>query len=170
MDSHPTILLIEDERQLRENLQILLQSAGYRVTTAANGAEGLQQIREEPFDLVITDLVMPGMDGFQIMDYLKFHYPETVVVAITCYVSTESAITALRKGAYDYLAKPLDVDLVHSVVARALEKARLRQDLQRSFEEIKAREEQLLQAHNELERRVEERTAALAQANSALLD
>ena len=121
MEDHPTILLIEDELQLRDNLQILLQSAGYQVTTAANGVEGIQQLREQAFDLVITDLVMPGMDGFKVMDYLQVHSSETVVVAITGYVSAESAITALRKGAYDYLAKPLDVDLVYSVVARALE-------------------------------------------------
>jgi signal transduction histidine kinase len=170
MEDHPTILLVEDELQLRDNLQILLQSAGYQVTTAANGVEGIQQLREQAFDLVITDLVMPGMDGFKVMDYLRVHSPETVVVAITGYVSAESAITALRKGAYDYLAKPLDVDLVYSVVARALEKVRLQKDLQRSLAEIQAREEQLLKAHNELEQRVEERTAALAQANAALLE
>src|SRR5215510_9086350 len=170
MEDHRTILLIEDELQLRDDLQILLQSAGYQVTTAANGAEGIQQIREQPFDLVITDIVMPGMDGFQVMDDLRDHCPETVVVAMTGYVSTDSAIQALRKGAYDYLTKPLDVDLVYSVVARALEKVRLQKDLQHSLEEIKAREAQLLKAHNELEQRVEERTAALAQANAALLE
>jgi signal transduction histidine kinase len=170
MEDHLTILLIEDELQLRENLQILLQSAGYQVTTAANGEEGSQQIRAQPFDLVITDLVMPGVDGFQVMDYLRGHRPETVVVAMTGYASTESAIQALRKGAYDYLTKPLDVDLMHSVVARAMEKVRLQKDLQRSLEQIKAREEQLLKAHNELEQRVEERTAALAQANAALVE
>jgi signal transduction histidine kinase len=170
MEDHPTILLIEDELQLRDNLQTLLQSAGYQVTTAANGVQGIQQIQKQAFDLVITDLVMPGMDGFKVMDYLRGHSPETVVVAITGYVSAESAITALRKGAYDYLAKPLDVDLVYSVVARALEKVRLQKDLQRSLTEIQAHEEQLLKAHNELEQRVEERTAALAQANAALLE
>ena len=170
MEDHPTILLIEDERQLRDNLQLLLQSAGYQVTTAANGVEGIQQLREQAFDLVLTDLVMPGMDGFKVMDYLRDHDPETVVVAITGYVSTESAIRALRKGAYDYLAKPLDVDLMYSVVERALEKVRLQKALQRSLAELQAREEQLLKAHMELEQRVEERTAALAHANAALLE
>jgi len=170
MEDHPTILIIEDELQLRDNLQLLLQSAGYQVTTAANGVEGIQQLQEQAFDLVITDLIMPGMDGFKVMDYLQVHSPGTVVVAITGYVSAESAITALRRGAYDYLAKPLDVDVVYSVVARALEKVRLQKDLQRSLAEIQAREEQLLKAHNELEQRVEERTTALAQANAALLE
>jgi signal transduction histidine kinase len=170
MEDHPTILLIEDELQLRDNLQILLQSAGYQVTTAADGVQGIQQVQEQAFDLVITDLVIPGTDGFQVMDYLRVHSPETVVVAITGYVSAESAIKTLRKGAYDYLTKPLDVDLVYSVVARALEKVRLQKDLQRSLAEIQAREEQLLRAHNELEQRVKERTAALAHANTALLE
>ena len=170
MEDHPTILLIEDERQLRNDLQLLLQSAGYQVTIAANGVQGMQHIREQVFDLVITDLIMPGMDGFQVMDYLRDHDPETVVVAITGYVSTESAIRALRKGAYDYLAKPLDVDLMYSVVERALEKVRLQKALQRSLAELQAREEQLLKAHMELEQRVEERTAALAHANAALLE
>src|SRR5947209_19244394 len=100
MEDHPTILLIEDELQLRENLQILLQSAGYQVTTAANGEEGLQQLRAHPFDLVITDLVMSGLDGFQVMDYLRGHCPDTVVVAMTGYISTESAIQAMHNGAY----------------------------------------------------------------------
>src|SRR5438128_1477614 len=140
MEDHPTILLIEDELQLRENLQILLQSARYQVTIAANGEEGIQQIQEQPFDLVITDLVMSEMDGFQVMDYLRGHCPDTVVVAMTGYVSTESAIQALRKGAYDYLTKPLDVDLVHSVVPRALDKVQLKKDLQRSPQGSKAPE------------------------------
>ena len=170
MEDHPTILLIEDELQLRDNLQLLLLDAGYQVTAAANGVQGIQQIHEQAFDLVITDLVLPGTDGFQVMDYLRVHSPETVVVAITGYVSAESAIKALRKGAYDYLTKPLDVDLVYNVVARALEKVRLQKDLQRSLAEIQARDAQLLRAHNELEQRVEERTAALAQANTALLE
>jgi two-component system sensor histidine kinase AtoS len=141
MDESSTILLIEDEPRLRHNLQALLQSAGYRVIAAASGTEAITRIQATPFDLVLTDLVMSDLDGFQVMDYLKVHCPETLVVAITGYVSTESAIEALRKGAYDYLSKPLDIDLLHSVVERALEKARLRKALQHSLKEIKARED-----------------------------
>src|SRR4029453_1633647 len=116
MDDHPTILLIEDNAQLRRNLQYLLESPGDRVTTAADGTEGMQQLQAAPFDLVIADLLMPDTDGFQVMDYMRTHCPDTVVVAMTGYVSTESAIQALRTGAYDYLSKPLDVDLMYSVV------------------------------------------------------
>jgi PAS domain S-box-containing protein len=141
MDDQPTILLIEDEPRLRHNLQSLLQNAGYCVTTAANGAEGIQRVQAAFFDLVITDLVMPDIDGFRVMDYLKVHCPETVVIALTGYVSTESAIQALRKGAYDYLSKMLDIDLVHSVVERAIEKARLQKALRHSYTELQARED-----------------------------
>jgi DNA-binding response OmpR family regulator len=154
MSERPTILLIEDEARLRHNLQILLQSEGYQVVTAENGAAGLQRLREEPFDLVITDLVMPEINGFQVMEFLQEHCPDTVAVAITAYASTESAIQALRRGAYDYLAKPFDVDLLHIVIKRALEKARLQMTLR--------------QYMSELEQRVEERTHDLTEAKKQL--
>ena len=151
MPQQPSILLIEDEANLRHNLGVLLEGEGYRVVSAEDGAEGIRKLQEEPFDLVITDVVMPEVDGFQVMEYLKDYAPDVAVVAITAYVSTESAIEALRRGAYDYLAKPFDVDLMQIVVKRALEKARM----QKAFR----------QYMGELERQVEERTRNLAEAN-----
>jgi two-component system NtrC family sensor kinase len=151
MPQQPSILLIEDEANLRHNLGVLLAGEGYRVVSAADGAEGICKLQEEPFDLVITDVVMPEVDGFQVMEYLKDYAPDAAVVAITGYVSTESAIEALRRGAYDYIAKPFDVDLMQLVVKRALEKARM----QKAFR----------QYMGELERQVEERTRNLAEAN-----
>jgi DNA-binding response OmpR family regulator len=151
MPKQPSILLIEDEANLRHNLTVLLEGEGYRVSWAEDGAEGIRKVQEEPFDLVITDVVMPQVDGFQVMEYLKDHVPDVVVVAITAYVSTESAIEALRCGAYDYLAKPFDVDLMQNVIKRALEKARM----QKAFRHYMG----------ELERQVEERTRNLAEAN-----
>jgi CheY-like chemotaxis protein len=71
MAEPPVILLIEDEARLRDNLQTLLQHAGYDVSVAQNGAEGIRRLRHESFDLVITDLVMPEIDGFQVLEYLK---------------------------------------------------------------------------------------------------
>src|SRR6266581_1906772 len=112
MVEQPSILLIEDEPRLRKNLQLLLQREGYRITTASNGAEGIQKVAEEPYDLVIIDIIMPEMDGFQVMEYLQAHCPDTVVVAITGDISTESAIEALRRGAYDYLTKPFDLGMM----------------------------------------------------------
>jgi DNA-binding response OmpR family regulator len=154
MSEQATILLIEDEARLRHNLQILLQSEGYCVVTAEHGVEGLQRLQEETFDLVITDLVMPKMDGFQVMEYLQEHHRDTVVVVITAYASTESAIQALRRGAYDYIAKPFDIDFLQIVIKRALEKARLQKALRHYM--------------SELERRVAERTHELTDAKSKL--
>jgi len=154
MRKQPAILLIEDEANLRHNLTVLLEGEGYRVSCAGDGAEGIRKLQEESFDLVITDVVMPEVDGFQVMEYLQDHVPDVVVVAITAYVSTESAIEALRHGAYDYLAKPFDVDLMQIVIRRALEKARM----QKAFRHYMG----------ELERQVEERTGNLAEANIQL--
>jgi CheY-like chemotaxis protein len=154
MREQPSILLIEDEARLRHNLEVLLEGEGYRVVSAEDGAEGIQKLQEEPFDLVITDVVMPHVDGFQVMEYLKDYCPDAAVVAMTAYVSTESAIEALRRGAYDYLAKPFDIDLMQVVIKRALEKARM----QKAFRHYMG----------ELERKVEERTHKLAEANTQL--
>jgi len=131
MPQQPSILLIEDEANLRHNLGVLVAAEGYRVVSAEDGAEGIRKLQEEPFDLVITDVVMPEVDGFQVMEYLKDYAPDTVVVAITAYVSAESAIEALRRGAYDYLAKPFDLDEVLLLAERALEAARLTQEVAR---------------------------------------
>ncbi len=154
MVEQPVILLIEDEARLRDNLQTLLQSEGYCVTTAQNGAEGIRQLRQKIFDLVITDLVMPEVDGFQVLEYLKAYSPETVVVVMTAYVSANSAIDALRKGAYDYLSKPFEFDLMKVTIARALEKAHLQKSLRHYM--------------TKLERMVDDRTAELQQANTRL--
>lgn len=154
MDEQPAILLIEDEMRLRNYLQLLLQSEGYRVTVAEDGKAGIKQAREASFDLVITDLVMPEVGGSEVLEYLKAYAPETVVVVMTAYVSAGSVIDALRKGAYDYLSKPFDFDLMKVTIARALEKARLQKSLRHYM--------------TKLEQMVEERTAELQQANLRL--
>jgi two-component system, sensor histidine kinase and response regulator len=154
MVEQSAILLIEDEARLRENLQLLLESEGYRVTTAQNGMEGIKQLREASFDLVITDLVMPEVDGFQVLEYLTTYAPDTVVVVMTAYVSASSVIDALRKGAYDYLTKPFDLDLMKATIERALEKARLQKSLRHYM--------------SKLEQMVEERTVELREANTRL--
>src|SRR6266542_1261067 len=154
MSERPAILLIEDEPRLRNNLQILLEREGYHVTTAENGVQGIKKAEERPYDLVITDLVTPELNGFQVMDYLKTRCPDTVVLAMTGYVSTESAIAALRRGAYDYLSKPFDFDIMKITIERALEKVRFQKTLRRYM--------------SELEQKVEERTRELTETNQKL--
>jgi signal transduction histidine kinase len=154
MAEQPTILLIEDEARLRSYLQLLLEGEGYHVTTAENGREGIKRIRETSFELVITDLVMPEVGGLEVLEYLQAYSPETVVVVMTAFVSAESVIEALRKGAYDYLSKPFDFELMKATIARALEKARLRKSLRHYM--------------TNLEQMVEARTAELQRANVRL--
>jgi len=125
MVERASILLIEDEPLLLHNLLILLQHEGYRVRAAGNSADAIRQIEAQVFDLVITDLVMPGIDGFQVLDYVRLHCPETVVVAVTGYISSATVAEALRRGADDYLPKPFDYHLLKTTIERALKKARL---------------------------------------------
>src|SRR3972149_5400313 len=97
-----TILVIEDEKNMREILKILLEGEGYDVSTAKDGTEGLGWLNRDIFDLIITDIKMPGVDGFHILKKAQEISPETLVVMMTAFGTTESAIEAMKFGAYDY--------------------------------------------------------------------
>ena len=148
------ILVIEDEQRLRRNLQLLLESEGYTVSAAADGHEGILLLSQEPYDVVITDIMMEGINGFQVMEHVAAHSPETQTIVITGYASTESATEALRKGAYDYIAKPFEIDMIIFSLERAFEKVRLQRALAQHTEA--------------LEERVAERTQALVDTNQQL--
>ena len=120
------ILVIEDEKNMREILKILLEGEGYEVSTAKDGVEGLGWIKREIFDLIITDIKMPGLDGFQVLKKAQEVLPETLVIMITAFGTTESAIESMKLGAYDYLHKPFKIDEIRLVVKNALEKRKLR--------------------------------------------
>lgn len=119
------ILIVDDERSMRDVLSIMLKRAGYQVTVAEDGEEAIAQIGKEIFDLVITDLKMPKAGGIEVLKAVKEISPETVVLLITAFASTESAVEAMKRGAYDYLTKPFQVDEVQLIVRNALEKRRL---------------------------------------------
>ncbi len=125
-----SILVVDDERSLREFLSICLQRAGHKVTAADDAQVALRALAAEPVDLVITDLKMPGaIDGLGLLDEVKRRSPETQVVVMTAFASTETAIAALKRGAYDYLTKPFKVDEIQVVVERALERQALVRDV-----------------------------------------
>ncbi|TAJ27600.1 MAG: sigma-54-dependent Fis family transcriptional regulator [Nitrospirae bacterium] len=119
------ILIVDDERSMRDVLSIMLKRAGYEVAVAADGDEAIEQISKEPFDLVITDLKMPKVGGLEVLKAAKKASSETVVLVITAFASTESAVEAMKCGAYDYLTKPFQVDEVQLIIRNALEKRRL---------------------------------------------
>ncbi|MBS0149967.1 MAG: sigma-54-dependent Fis family transcriptional regulator [Nitrospira sp.] len=119
------ILVVDDEQSLREVLSIMLKRAGYAVTSATDGEDAVELLQKEIFDLVITDLRMPKVDGMEVLKAVKSTAPETVVLIITAFASADSAVEAMKQGAYDYLTKPFQVDEVQLIIRNALEKRRL---------------------------------------------
>lgn len=114
------ILVVDDERAMRRTLADLFESRGYRVKEAASGAEALEQIARQPFDLVILDLKMPKMDGAEVLAAARPLAPDTVFIILTAYGTLESAITGIRQGAFDYLLKPSTVQEIVRVVEAGL--------------------------------------------------
>ena len=120
-----TILVVDDEEIMREILETLLTREGYDVRLASSGAEGLELARALPFDAAIVDIMMPGLDGIATLDELKRIDEDLDVIIITAYASVESAISAMKTGAFDYITKPFKNDEVLVVVRNAMERRRL---------------------------------------------
>ena len=122
------VLVVDDERSMREVLSITLRQAGYDVTLADGGAEAIAQLRRESFDVVLTDLRMRDTDGMAVLRAVRECAPDTVVVVVTAYASTETAIEAMKLGAYDYVTKPFKLDEIRVTLANALERKRLQEE------------------------------------------
>jgi signal transduction histidine kinase len=123
------ILVVDDEQNVATTIKAILQLDGNEVTAVTTGKEALAQLRENEFDVVLTDLRLDDLDGIEILRETQKLWPDTVSIMLTGYASLESAVTALRSGAYDYLIKPSDVDELRATIGRALERRRLRQRL-----------------------------------------
>jgi len=119
------ILVVDDELSMREFLGILFEKEGHSVRLAEGGEAALQRLDDDEFDLVITDLKMPGVDGLEVVEKVKAVAPDTQVIVITAFATTETAVEAMKRGAYDYVMKPFKVDAIKVVVHKALEKRAL---------------------------------------------
>ena len=104
------ILIVDDEKTIRESVAMVLSEEGYETNTCSNGNEALKKLEENDYDILITDLKMPGMDGIELITHCLKICPQTSVIIITAHASIESAIKALRMGAFDYILKPFDFD------------------------------------------------------------
>jgi two-component system response regulator PilR (NtrC family) len=133
------ILIVDDERSMREFLGIYLRREGYRIEAAAGGSEAIASIKARAFDVIITDLRMPDVDGLTILAEAKRVRPDTEVIVVTAFSTTETAIAAMKAGAHDYLTKPFKIDEVGLVVDRAMEKRRLARENVALRDEIKGR-------------------------------
>jgi two-component system response regulator AtoC len=133
------ILIVEDEVNIRAALGTIVGKMGHQVRSAGTGQEALALLEEGGCDLVITDLKMPGMDGVELLRRIKEAWPRTEVVVMTAYGSVETAVEAMRLGAYDYLMKPLDRDRLPVVVEKALERHFLAAENERLRERLETR-------------------------------
>jgi DNA-binding NtrC family response regulator len=124
----PSILLIDDDQSLRRVIEYGLTEQGYQVRAAASGEEGLRLLDQQPAAAVITDITMPGMTGMEVLAAVRQRDAETPVIIITAYGTIESAVEAMRQGAFDYLTKPFDRDELRMTLERALRMRRLEQE------------------------------------------
>jgi len=123
------ILVVDDDESLRWVTQVQLQQSGYEVEAAADGARALELLRDAPADLVITDLKMPGMTGLELLRHIRTGYPEIIVIVVTAFGTVETAVEAMKAGAYDYITKPVNMDELRLTVDRGLEHLSLRAEV-----------------------------------------
>ena len=135
------ILIIDDEASLRQTLARILQRAGFEVTTAANGKDGLSLVNEHPFDLLYLDIRMPDVSGLELLKTIHAKFPELPVILFTAQPDLNSAVEALRRGATDYLLKPLKpqavIDRTQAILSNK-QKERRRREIQRQIEALQA--------------------------------
>ncbi|MFI5322593.1 MAG: sigma-54-dependent transcriptional regulator [Thermodesulfobacteriota bacterium] len=134
--SDSTILVVDDEPGMREFLEIMLQKDGYNVETAPDGSEAIDKIEEKLFDLAIVDIQMPVLNGIEVLKKFNEKSPDTTVIMITAYASHETAIEAMKLGAYDYITKPFKIDEIKLVIKKALEKKKLERENTRLRKEL----------------------------------
>ena len=132
------LLLVDDERIALRNLEHVLSKEGYRITATQSGSHALELLDAQPFDLMLTDLKMDKVDGMTLLRRCKAQHPDTEVIMITGYATLESAVEAMKHGAYYYIAKPYRLDEVRKVVAEALAKVRLRRENQALREQVES--------------------------------
>jgi two-component system response regulator AtoC len=153
--SSERILVVDDDKAFRVAALALLQDEGFAATAAVSGAEALQKIADTHFDLILSDLVMEGMNGMQLLQHIKQKLPDACVIMITGFGSIKTAVEAMREGAYDYLTKPCNNDELLIRVRRALTERRKSAELERlrgmiettyNFSNIISRNERMQQA------------------------
>src|SRR5919108_3735662 len=125
--SQSSILVVDDKEQMREVLQKFLTAEGYRVETAANAREALARLEAKSYDLILSDIKMPGMDGNELLDRVRARDTRTIVIMMTAFGSIEAAVSAIRRGAHDYISKPFEMSEIVLRIQRALGDRNLQQ-------------------------------------------
>lgn len=139
MNSEYNLLVVDDEPGMREFLEIMLRKEEYNVKVASNGEEAIEMLQKEPFDLAIVDIQMPGISGIEVLKNSRENHPKTTVIMITAFASHESAIEAMKLGAYDYITKPFKIDEIKLVISKSLDKKNLEQENTRLKKELETK-------------------------------
>lgn len=140
MTRRPRILIVEDEELARDNLRYILSKEQYEIEAVGSVSEALESLQRNEYDLVLTDLRMEKVDGMEVLARTKAHRPATEVIMITGYATVDSAIEAMKLGAFHYIAKPYKIEEVRALVRQALEKKRLRDELDELRKDLEARD------------------------------
>jgi len=149
------VLIVDDDQICREILRDTLATHEVETAVAGDGVEGLERLAAEPFDILITDLNMPRMDGLTLLQEAREHYPHILTIIITGYGSLESAIEAIRKGTYDYIQKPFKIEEILTVTRNAIEKIRMLREKNQILEELGSAYKKIHQFEAERESRTE---------------
>ncbi|MDP9320169.1 MAG: ATP-binding protein [Chloroflexota bacterium] len=157
----PRVLVVDDEESVAVTMAAILEMDGYSVATALHGTDALAQIAAEEFDLVLTDLRLDDFDGMDVLAAARRKSAETVGIVITGYASIESAVTALREGAYDYMLKPADVEDLRATVARGIERRKLGEQLRARVADLEAANGRINELNESLHDRVAQATVEL---------
>jgi two-component system, OmpR family, phosphate regulon sensor histidine kinase PhoR len=127
--SAPTILVIDDEERVREGCRKVLARDGYEVTIAESGEVGLNLIERQHYDIILLDLMMPSLSGFDVLAHVKTLHPDTVIIVISGYATVENSIEAMKRGAFDFIPKPFSPEQLRVITKKAIEYTRAMQDI-----------------------------------------
>jgi signal transduction histidine kinase len=161
MSEQLKVLVVDDEESVVVTIKAILQLDGYNVATTTSGVQARAMVRDVEYDLVLTDLRLEDGDGLEVLKAVREHHPETITIMLTGYASLESAIQAIRAGAYDYLVKPSEVEELRSTVARGIERRRLGQELRKRVAELERANREIADLNSSLQRRIDDATAEL---------
>ena len=138
MNAKARVLIVDDERSMQEFLEIFFRREGYDVTTVGDVSSATLCLENDDFDLLVTDMQMPDGSGLDLLRVVRESSQETVTVVITAFATTDSAIAAMKEGAYDYITKPFKVDVLRIVIEKALEKKLLSNENKRLRSELRS--------------------------------
>ena len=161
METPAKVLVVDDEESVVVTIKAILQLDGYEVVTTTSGVQARQMVGRQEFDLVLSDLRLEDTDGLDVLRAVRERWPETITIMLTGYASLESAIQALRAGAYDYLIKPSEVEELRSTVARGIERRRLGQELRTRMTQLELANREIADLNSSLQRRIDEATQEL---------